>query len=320
MSALSRPGPSARLLATLLAVSLPLGALPGPAAAAGPHAGVYALAGAPAGKLSASEAAGNRKPAQDKAEKMLAAGSADEAAELLRDEADKTADPVLYIDAAEAYKAAGLKNKSRVDLENGMESARVGLDILYFLQDPRADPDWQPVDQGKVAAEISRGEKAIEACEQAVDEISKKDEPTPVVEDKERKKAPRDGRGLIAGGAVLTVIGVAGLAMIGAGTAISASTQKDVDALDLSMYTKDELPGVLEPYDKKGDRANLIAYVGIPVAVVGLATGIALLAVGVKKRKRYRAENGDTESTSASLRVLPTMGRNYGGFALSGRF
>ncbi len=316
MSALAPSGPCSRLLAALIAVSLPLGALPTPAAAAGPHLGLLALA-APAGKLTAADAASARKPTQTKAKGLLDADDPDGAAELLAEEAEKKSDPVLFVDAAEAYKAAGIKNKSRVDLENGIDKARVGLDILYFLQDPRADPEWQPVDAGDVSSEISRGEKAIEGIEKAIEDLAtKKEEPAPAPEEKGRKKAPRDGRGLIAGGAVFTVIGVAGLGMIGGGVAISSSAQKHVDGLNPSD------PTFLDQKaddDKKGALGNTLAYAGIPVAVVGLATGIALLVVGVKKRKRYREENGSGD-TSASIRVFPVTGRGYAGLSLAGRF
>lgn len=318
MSALAPSGPCSRLLAALIAVSLPLGALPTPAAAAAPRAGLVALAAAPTGKLTPSEADSARKSIQGKAKDLREAEDHDGAAELLADEANKKADPVLYIDAAEAYKAAGVKNKSRVDLENGMEQARVGLDILYFLQDPRVDPDWQPVDASDVSSEISRGEKAIEACEQAIEDLSKKkDDPAPAEEeDKKRKKAPKDGRGLIAGGAVFTVVGVAGLAMIGAGVGTSIAAQNHVDELNPS---DPNFPDDVAADDKKGKLGNTLAYVGIPVAAVGLAAGIALLVVGVKKRKRYQAENGSGD-TSASLRVVPVTGRGYAGLSLSGRF
>jgi hypothetical protein len=322
MSASSRSGPRARLLAALIAASLPLGA-PAPAAAStavaaasAPQFGLWAFA-ATTGKLSAGDAASARKATQTKAKGLLDADNPDGAAELLAEEADKKADPVLYIDAAEAYKAAGIKNKSRVDLENGIENARVGLDILYFLQDPRADGEWQPVAGGDVSSEISRGEKAVEGCEAAIEDLSKKsDEPAPVVEDKQRKKAPRDGRGLIATGAVFTVVGVAGLAMIGGGLGTGISAQKHVDGLNPSdpNYAAD-----VEADDKKGALGNTLVYAGIPVAVVGLATGIALLAVGVKKRKKYRAENGGGDETSR-VQVLPVTGRGYGGLVLSGRF
>ncbi len=318
MSALAPSGPCSRLLAALIAVSLPLGALPAPAAAAGPHLGLVALAAAPTGKLSASDAASARKSVQDKAKGLLSADDPDGAAELLAEEADKKADPILYIDAAQAYKAAGVKNKSRVDLENGMEKARVGLDILYFLQDPRVDPDWQPVEPGDVSSEISRGEKAIESLEKAVEDLAnKKDEPAPAPEeDEKRKKAPKDGRGLIATGAAFTVLGVAGLGMLGAGLAISSSAQKHVDGLNPSdpMF-----PDQVAEDDKKGKLGNTLVYAGIPIAAVGLATGIALLVVGVKKRKRYREANGGGDS-SASIQVYPVTGRGYAGLSLSGRF
>ena len=333
MSALAPSGPRTRLTrlaCALIAASLPLGALPTPAAAAGPALGalhgafhgswgpgLLALA-APAGKLTPGDAASARKSIQTKAKGLLDADDPDGAAELLSDEANKKSDPILYVDAAEAYKAAGVKNKSRVDLENGIENARIGLDILYFLQDPRVDPEWQPVDGGDVSSEISRGEKAVEACEKAIEDLAnKKDEPAPTEDEpKARKKAPRDGRGFIGAGAAVTLLGVAGLGMIGGGIAISSSAQKHVDGLNASD------PNFLDEKakdDERGKLGNTLVYAGIPVAAIGLGVGIALLVVGVKKRKRYKEENGGGDS-SASIQVLPNAGRGYAGLTLTGRF
>ena len=61
----------------------------------------------------------------------------------------------------------------------------------------------------------------------------------------------------------------------------------------------------------------MITYIGIPVAAVGLAAGIALIAVGVKKRKAYRAEHGASET---ALHVVPALGRGFAGLSVGGRF
>jgi hypothetical protein len=72
-----------------------------------------------------------------------------------------------------------------------MEKARVGLDILYFLQDPRVDPEWQPSTRRRLG-EISRGEKAIESLEKAVEDLAnKKDEPPPSRKKRRSARRPR---------------------------------------------------------------------------------------------------------------------------------
>lgn len=307
----SHSSPRGRLLATLLAVTVSASAVPSPAQAA-PLLALLADE-----KVTPEQAAGARKSVQERAE-GLRKSDPEAAAELLSEEAGTRSDPVLYIDAAEAYRDAGVKEKSRPALETGIEKARIGLDILYFLEDPRADPDWQILDSGKIAGEISRGQKVIAASEQAITDMEEKTEaaPAPVVEPEGRKKAPRDGRGLIAGGALLTVVGVGGIGLLGAGLASGAKAQKDVNNLnpsDLDYQSK------VDDLDAKGKLGNTLAIVGGVLGGVGLAAGIALLVVGVKKRKKYRDEHG-SDDTSASLRVLPIAGRGQAGLVFTGRF
>lgn len=307
----SHSSPRGRLLAALLAVTMPAAALPSPAQAA-PVLALFADE-----KLSPEQAASARKGVQERAQ-GLRKSDAGAAAELLSEEAGTRSDPVLYLDAADAYREAGVQEKSRPDLETGIDKARIGLDILYFLQDPRCDPDWQILDSGQIPAEIRRGEQIIAASEQAIKDMEKKSDAAPVAaeEPKTRKKAPRDGRGLIAGGSLLTVVGVAGIGMLGAGLATGASAQKDIEKLNESDL---DYQNQYDDIDAKGKLGNTLTYAGAVVGAVGLAAGIALLVVGVKKRKKYRAEHGGDENT-ARVQLLPVAGRGEAGLLLVGRF
>lgn len=324
----SSPPLRARLLAstvaTTLAIALPLAPTP---ALAHNFAGAVTRSLTPlmaGGKVTPAQATSARKPVQDRAQGLLSAGDPDGAAELLALEAARRDDPVLYLDAGDAFRAAGIKNKSKADLTSGIDQAKVGLDILYFLQDPRCDPDWQIVDGNEVSSEIRRGEKIVEDSEKAIADLDKKVEaPPPVDEDKGRKKAPRDGRGFIAVGSVLTLVGIGGLGIMGAGLATGASAQKDIDALADSLKNgaidQATFDAQKPEIDDKGKRGNVLTYAGIGVGAVGLAAGIALLVVGVKKRKKYRAEHGGG-GDSPSAMVLPALGRGTAGLVLSGRF
>jgi hypothetical protein len=304
-----------------VAVSLPLAPTPVQAGSAT----LVTPAALLADGITAAQASSARKPVQDKAQGLLKAGDPDGAAELLAEEAQKRGDPVLYLDAGEAFKAAGVANKSKSDLSSGIDQAKVGLDILHFLQDPRCDPEWQIVDGNEVPGEIRRGEKLIEESEKAIAELDTKVEAPPPApdEEKSRKKAPRDGRGFIAVGSVLTLVGIGGLGLMGAGLATGASAQKDIDALadNLKNGQIDQATFDSEKtsIDSKGERGNILTYAGIGVGAVGLAAGIALLVVGVKKRKKYRAEHGGA-SDSPSAMLLPAVGRGSAGLVLSGRF
>lgn len=297
-----RPAPALRLAAALLAVTLPTTTLPTPAHAAGQE-------------VTPARASGTRKVVQDRAAPLMSSDPR-AAAEVLAGEAKKTHDPVLFIDAAEAYLAAGVAERDKEALTTAIEQASIGLDIAHFQQDPRCDQSWQHLDAGEFQREITRAEKVIADSKQAIADLDKpveappeEDEPKP-----EKKGAPRDGRGLIAGGALATAVGVSGLAMIGAGLALSSKAQKDVEALDPSALDYD---AQLADIDKRGKSANVVGYAGIGVAVVGLGAGIALLALGLKKRKAYRAEHGDE---TARVHVAPALGRGFGGLTLGGRF
>lgn len=292
---------SPRLLAAaLLMVALPTATLPTPA-----HAE----------DVSPARAAGVRKLVQERARPLLDSDPG-AAAELLATEARKTSDPVLYIDAADAFRAEGIAERDKAALEKAIEHASIGLDIVHFEQDPRCDPGWQHLEAGEFERERGRARSIIDASEKAIADLDKPIEAPPEDDEPKQKGAPKDGRGFIAAGSVVTLIGVAGLGMIGAGAALSSGAQKDVEALDPSTI---DFESQVDKLDAKGKSANTLAYAGIGVAVVGLGVGIALLAVGVKKRKAYRAEHGGGEET-ARVHVAPALGPGYGGLALGGRF
>lgn len=263
----------------------------------------------PENRLTAQEAADARAPIQSRAQGMLDSDPGS-AASLLAEEARKLGDPILFTDAAEAYKAQGAKAREVEPVESGMEEARIALDILYFLQDPRADAKWEIIPEGEIPSQIDRARNVLSEGEALIAEIEKEKAPPPPPEGskRERTPAPKDGRGLIAGGSLLTVVGAGGLGMIGAGIAMGVDAQKTVEDPTVTGDAFDEA-------DAKGKRANIITYAGIGVAAVGLAGGIALLVLGVKKRKAYRADHADT-----ALHLTPTLGPGLAGVSLSGRF
>ncbi len=112
------------------------------------------------------------------------------------------------------------------------------------------------------------------------------------------------------------LVGVAGLGMLGAGLATASRAQKDIEKLNESDL---DYQSTFDAIDAKGKRGNTLTYAGAAVGAVGLAAGIAMLVIGVKKRNKYREEHGSDETT-ASLRLLPTAGRGQAGLVLLGRF
>lgn len=309
-----------RLPTLVLALSLPLTSLPAPASAS-PLTSVWAAAKSkpkkkpkpassePDNSLSAAEAEEAREPVQAQAKVSADAGDHLAAAELLARKARELSDPILFLDAATAYKNAADSKRDRAPIALAVEEARIGLDILSFMQDARYDATWEVIPASQVSAEISRGRELIDACETLDEALQREsaagsgDPPKPA-----REPTPKDGRGLIAAGSVFTVVGLGGLGLMGAGIAMGVDAQKTVE--DPATYGD-----AFDEADAKGKRGNMFAIIGASVGAVGLITGVTLIAIGAKKRKKYREEN-----PVAQLRLTPTFGQGRGGLTLTGRF
>jgi hypothetical protein len=305
-----------RSAALALSILVPAATVPTAAAASSP---IFAMAKKkkkkkakkePENKLTAEQAEEARA-----AVKVRGMGLVDDdpgaAASLYAEEARKLGDPVLFIEAAEAYKAEGDKEREIEPVESGMEEARIALDILYFLQDPRADQNWEIVAESEISGLIDRAKGHLDASETLIEEIEaeKAPPPPPEGEGKEKTPRPKDGRGFIAAGSLLTAVGVGGLGMMGAGIAMGVDAQEQVEDPTVTGEAFNEA-------DAKGKKANIISYAGIGVGAVGLIGGVALLVIGVKKRKAYKADHDDT----AKVRVTPALGPAMTGLSISGRF
>jgi hypothetical protein len=305
-----------RSAALALSILVPAATVPTAAAASSP---IFAMAKKkkkkkakkePENKLTAEQAEEARA-----AVKVRGMGLVDDdpgaAASLYAEEARKLGDPVLFIEAAEAYKAEGDKEREIEPVESGMEEARIALDILYFLQDPRADQNWEIVAESEISGLIDLAKGHLDASETLIEEIEaeKAPPPPPEGEGKEKTPRPKDGRGFIAAGSLLTAVGVGGLGMMGAGIAMGVDAQEQVEDPTVTGEAFNEA-------DAKGKKANIISYAGIGVGAVGLIGGVALLVIGVKKRKAYKADHDDT----AKVRVTPALGPAMTGLSISGRF
>lgn len=240
--------------------------------------------------------------------------------ELLKLEAEELGDPELFMSASEVLLEHAEAEADEGAALEAAELADIARDIALYLADERRfnATDWRPVTREEAEALADRAELAGEQArelaativaerEAAAAENAEVDEPSE--ERKRREKKP--GTGLIAGGAAMLTIGVGGVAMIGAGLAMGAARQREAESLDLPAEQ-----ARLEALDRQGAQANLISYIGIAVAGVGLTTGIALIVVGAKKRKQA----GGSSSESASLRAAPWFGREGAGLSVGGRF
>ncbi len=260
------------------------------------------------------------------------AGDWEKVAAGLEKNAPLIGDPVTMLEAGEARIEAAAKQRSVEQAEIAIEDTRVALDILHFydaVASGAATSSWHVIAPGDAATFIAQGDSQIERAEGLISEIeaekvaaagSKGDKPEK--KKKEKKKRNRGdggskaGTGMIAAGSIFVVAGAAGIAMVIVGTARASAAQGEVEKLD---------PGdeQVETYDKIGKQSNILAYAGAGVAVAGLAVGLPLLIIGVKRRK---AAGGGGASTSAKIQrreafgVAPIFAGGTQGVAIRGRF
>lgn len=281
-----------------LAITLALCLMPGPLLAKGldPEAAAAKRteidAGRPPGSRAAIDHLTRAGEEHGDPELFLAA------AQLAFDEAEQARDPEL------AQEAAGL--------------ASIARDISLYLSEDQnyAATDWRPVTLERAAelAELARSlageaeqlaETIVAERAAAEAEANRRDDEADV-EPERRERRP--GTGLIAGGSVALTLGLGGVGMIGAGVALGQARQRDADAL-----MPGDFDGLAE-LDRQGAQANTIVYAGIGVATVGLAVGVALIVVGVKKRK------AGAGSDASALRVGGWIDHQTGGLVVGGRF
>jgi hypothetical protein len=239
------------------------------------------------------------------------------AADTLESNAAILGDPVTFLEAGEARLKHADAERSIDDAQRAIETTLVALDILHFYRSVasgQASSEWLVINPDAAGSYIARAEEQLDAAQTLIEEIERERAggdgiaAGPDAPKKKKDRSLRPGTGMIAGGAVATAVGVAGITMVIAGVAIGGRRQGEVEDL---------MPGIddeeIERLDGEGARANRLAFIGTGIAVVGLAVGIPLIALGVKKRRAG-------SSTTAHMQVLPAMGPHLQGLTLSGRF
>jgi hypothetical protein len=253
------------------------------------------LVGLPAAAAGPDQAAGERKPVEERARDMRVSGEHAAAAAYLAEEAARLRDPVLFLDAAEAYKAAADASRDPAQVALAVEQAKIAADMLHFLGDDRAGGAWRPVSDSHRESLLSRVGLLLAECEALASEIeSGPVEPAAPVEKKRRGRA-KPGTGLLIGGGVAAAIGLGGAVLGGIGLGKGAKAQDTVE--DPTVYGAE-----YDVWDDYGRDMNTLAYIGLPLAAVGLGAGTALIVLGMKKR---RQASGSPEPTTARLRVFP---------------
>lgn len=244
-------------------------------------------------------AADARTPLQTQAKSMHDGGDDVGAANMLMREAQRLKDPVLYLDAADAFLAVAEANADLQWLDGAQQMADIALDMLLFLQDNGGSENWKPVAEEHVGMVLERAqgfEARLQSSKSNIEAQLEAEQAEP-----EGPVAPpkaKSGKGLFIAGAALTGVGVLGLGAAGAGMAIGAMAQRDVT--DPLVYEQEH-----EAAEARGRTGNLLAYAGGGLAVVGIGAGVALMVVA-KKRDKQRptepnpADSGDTEAADAN--------------------
>ncbi len=233
----------------------------------------------------------------------------------LRRVAEDQGDPELFLAASELQRERAEQEGDEALALEAASLADTARDIALYLADERrfTATDWRPVTRERAETLADQAERAgtsareLAASIVAAREAAANDQVEEPSESPQRQRKP--GTGLIAGGAAALTIGAGGIAMIGAGLAMGAAHQREAESLVLPAEQ-----ARLDQLDRQGAQANLISYIGIAVAGVGLATGIALVVVGVKRRKAAGSDE------SASLRAAPWFDARGAGLSVGGRF
>ena len=260
----------------------------------------------PSDAVAPADAAAKRAPVEARGQALVAQGQFTAAGIEYDNAAAELGDPVLYIDGGEAYLGGARKDRDAELANAAAERGKIALDILYFHLDAGADPYFRLVDTSDIPSLIVRAQKVIEDAETVLEELEAE---TAVAEEPEKKKRKRGkvdrATAFRVSGGVLTGLGIVVLGVGGLGLGLGYKHQLDA-----------EHPAVYgEEYDAiaaKGQRANMMAYVGLPIGGALLATGIVLLVLAKRGDKKRAGEDKVTFS--------PTFGRDGSGIAISGRF
>ena len=257
-------------------------------------------------KVTPADAQARRVAVQQRARSLSEAGALWEAASEYDDAALEQGDPVLFLDAAQAYFEAARQDGDVALAHRGIERAKMALDVAYFHLDSAADKDFRLVESSDVAGLIVRANELVARGEALIDELERDAASPPPPPEAKRERDTPPGRIKIVSGAALTTVGSGLLVMGVVGLGLGAARQRE--AQDPTVYGEE-----YDAVEQRGKRANVIAGVGLAVGAVVTAAGIALLVSGKKDAKRARG--GDKV-----VHMSPMFGARAGGLTLSGRF
>jgi hypothetical protein len=299
------------VVATLLMLTVPSAAMPSLALAS--SVGVYAFA---APKVTPDDAARKRAEAQVTGRQLVEADPS--AAGVHYDTtASEWGDPVLYLDAADAYYKAAEQDSEVALAEAGIERARIALDLLFFQLDAAADKSFRLVDTADIPDLITRANTAVKTGEELVAKLRGLADGAVATTDvpKKKEKRPRkpiNGRALYISGAVVTGLGAAVLGLGAVGLILGGVRQNQAE--DPKVYGSD-----YDEVARKGHSANVMAGVGFGLGGALAVGGVVMMIIGKhaqKKAKPMESTAALRQARKSSLRFSPGLN----GGAISGRF
>jgi hypothetical protein len=282
----------ASILASVLGVAVPFATLPSAALAAGP-------------KVTPDDAARKRAEAQVLGRDLASADPA--AAGMHYDgRAAEWGDPILYLDAADAYLLAADKDGEMPMAEAAIERARISLDLLYFHLDSASDSSFRMVETGDIPDLILRANETVKKGEKLLEDLARREDGAAAAVDKpakeKRERKPIKTKAMFVSGAVVASIGGALAAFGSVGLIIGAVNQKKAE--DPTVYGTE-----YDAVAAKGERGNLIAGVGLGVGGALVLGGVAMIIIAKIAEKKQGKK-------TSNVALMPALN----GVAISGRF
>jgi hypothetical protein len=257
-------------------------------------------------KVTPADAQAQRVAVQETARALGSAGDHRGAGREYDEGAAVHGDPILFLDAAEAYLEAAADERDTGLAQGAIERAYTAIDIVYFHLDSAADKNFRLVETGDIPDLITRGNQVVARGESLIEEIRLEAQAPPPPPPAEPSRPAHPGRAKIVTGAALATVGGGLLAMGAVGLGLGAARQSEAE--DPTVYG-DQYDDV----ERRGKQANVIAGVGLAVGAVALGAGIALVLAGRKSAKA--AKPGDN-----LVELGPMFGSGSGGLTVTGRF
>ncbi|MEM6292938.1 MAG: hypothetical protein AAGA54_16810 [Myxococcota bacterium] len=133
-----------------------------------------------------------------------------------------------------------------------------------------------------------------------------------------------NGMGLLIGGVALGALGIGAAVMIPLGSVLGNTAEEDYNAAQQEFTDANGdatleaiAQGKIDDANDDGRRANAVLISGAVLAPLLIGGSVALIVLGVKKRKKSQ---GMATRPVETLTAAPAFGRGFSGFSLQGRF